>query len=50
MARAGERGFEQMTLLVAESNVAAAALYRELGFTPRASFVAARLAGISPCD
>jgi ribosomal protein S18 acetylase RimI-like enzyme len=45
MARAGECGFEQITLLVAESNVAAAALYRDLGFTPRAAFVAARLAG-----
>jgi ribosomal protein S18 acetylase RimI-like enzyme len=31
-----------MTLLVSESNVAARRLYERLGFTPRASFVAAR--------
>jgi GNAT superfamily N-acetyltransferase len=43
MALAGEKGFEQMTLLVAESNVAAQVLYHSLGFTRRSTFVAARL-------
>lgn len=41
-ARAAASGREEMTLLVGESNHAARRLYERLGFTPRASFVAAR--------
>lgn len=39
---AASAGSEEMTLLVGESNLAARRLYDRLGFTPRASFVAAR--------
>jgi ribosomal protein S18 acetylase RimI-like enzyme len=45
MARAADAGFDQLTLMVAESNGAARALYDALGFEPRASFVAAQASG-----
>jgi ribosomal protein S18 acetylase RimI-like enzyme len=40
-AAAGAQGYERLTLLVAESNAGAGALYERLGFTQTATFLAA---------